>query len=368
MLDFREIVVADFEFSAPSGEQPVPVCLVAHELISGRQHRLFQGELLERRTPPYPVGGDTLFIAYYASADLGCHIALNWPMPACVLDLFAEFRNKTNGLPPLCGSALLGAMVYHGLDSIGVAKKDAMRELALGGGPWTAEKAQELLDYCESDVVALSQLFDRMRADLDLPRALLRGRYMAAAARIESHGVPIDMESLNLLRANWETIKLRLVKRIDTYEVYDGSTFKSDRWARLMAAARIPWPQLASGRLDLADETFHIMADWYPTVVEPYRQLRFLLAQMRLEELAVGADGRSRCLLSAFRSVTGRNEPSNTRFIFGPAVWLRSLIHPPPGYGLAYIDWSQQEFGIAAYLSGDTWIMHESGWFTAVDR
>jgi DNA polymerase I-like protein with 3'-5' exonuclease and polymerase domains len=29
------------------------------------------------------------------------------------------------------------------------------------------------------------------------------------------------------------------------------------------------------------------------------------------------------------------------------------LIRPEPGYGLAYIDWSQQEFGIAAALSGD---------------
>ena len=34
-------------------------------------------------------------------------------------------------------------------------------------------------------------------------------------------------------------------------------------------------------------------------------------------------------------------------------VWLRGLIKPPPGYGLAYIDWEQSQFGIAAYLSGD---------------
>jgi DNA polymerase-1 len=29
------------------------------------------------------------------------------------------------------------------------------------------------------------------------------------------------------------------------------------------------------------------------------------------------------------------------------------LIQPPPGCGIAYIDWQQQEFGIAAALSGD---------------
>jgi DNA polymerase I-like protein with 3'-5' exonuclease and polymerase domains len=34
-------------------------------------------------------------------------------------------------------------------------------------------------------------------------------------------------------------------------------------------------------------------------------------------------------------------------------VWIRGLIQPPPGHAIAYIDWSQQEFGIAAALSGD---------------
>jgi DNA polymerase I len=58
-------------------------------------------------------------------------------------------------------------------------------------------------------------------------------------------------------------------------------------------------------------------------------------------------------MLSAFRARTGRNQPSNSKFIFGPSVWLRGLIKPPPGYGLAYVDWSQQEFGIAAAISGD---------------
>src|SRR5262249_22372357 len=50
---------------------------------------------------------------------------------------------------------------------------------------------------------------------------------------------------------------------------------------------------------------------------------------------------------------TGRNQPSNTKFIFGPSVWLRGLIKPPDGRAVAYVDWSQQEFGIAAALSGD---------------
>ncbi len=74
---------------------------------------------------------------------------------------------------------------------------------------------------------------------------------------------------------------------------------------------------------------------------------------MRLNELAVGPDGRNRLMLSMFASKTGRNQPSNSRFIFGPSCWLRSLIRPAVGRAIAYCDWSAQELGIAAALSGD---------------
>jgi DNA polymerase-1 len=36
-----------------------------------------------------------------------------------------------------------------------------------------------------------------------------------------------------------------------------------------------------------------------------------------------------------------------------PSKWLRGLIKPPEGYGLAYVDYTSQEIGIAAGLSGD---------------
>ena len=58
-------------------------------------------------------------------------------------------------------------------------------------------------------------------------------------------------------------------------------------------------------------------------------------------------------MLSAFRSKTGRNQPTNAKFIFGTSTWIRGFIKPPPGHGIAYIDWSSQEVGIAAALSGD---------------
>jgi DNA polymerase-1 len=81
--------------------------------------------------------------------------------------------------------------------------------------------------------------------------------------------------------------------------------------------------------------------------------LRSTLTHLRQLKVSVGADGRNRCSLMPFRSVTGRNYPPSSKFIFGPSTWLRSLIKPEPGRAIAYIDWSSAEFGIAGALSGD---------------
>jgi DNA polymerase I len=170
---------------------------------------------------------------------------------------------------------------------------------------------------------------------------------------MEHYGVPIDTAALERLRTNWEFIKVRLIERIDAdYNVFDGSTFKVAGFEIWLNRNGIPWPRLPTGRLDLADDTFRQMSKAYPAVA-PLRELRSALSELRLDGLTVGCDGRNRCLLSPFRARSGRNQPSNSKFIFGPSVWLRGLIKPPKGYGVAYVDWEQQEFGIAAALSGD---------------
>jgi DNA polymerase-1 len=358
-LPFAEIWVVDFEFIAESGDNPKPVCLAAWELRSGRKLRRWRDEF--GTAPPYPTGSDVLFIAYYASAEIGCHLALGWPAPERVLDLFTEFRNQTNGIPTTSGAGLLGALAHYGLDSIGTVEKDVMRDLILRGGPWTDAERTAILDYCESDVAALARLLPVMLPHIDLPHALLRGRYMAAAAGIERNGVPIDLVTLERLKQNWLPIQDQLVSEIDaSYGVYEGRTFKADRFGAWLTEKGIPWPRLDSGRLDLGDDTFREMARAYPAVA-PLHELRHTLSKMRPSELMVGQDGRNRTMLSAFRARTGRNQPSNTRFIFGPSRWLRGLIKPPPGYGIAYIDWQQQEFGIAVALSGDPLMMTAYG-------
>jgi len=359
--EFDQIWLVDFEFKVDAGELPDPVCLVAHELSSGRAIRVWQDDLRRLNVPPYPITAQSLFIAYFSSAELGCHLALGWPLPAYVLDLYVEFRRLTNGLRTPCGNSLLGALAYFGIGGIEASEKEEMRSLVLRGGPWTEAERNALLDYCQSDVVALKSLLPRMITQIDFPRALLRGRYMKAVARMEATGVPIDLETLHKLRSRWPDIKERLISQIDQdFGIYEGGTFKADRFEKWLTTHNIPWPRLESGRLALGDDTFREMAKSYPAI-SPIRELRYSLSQLRLEDLSVGSDARNRVLLSPFSARSGRNAPSTTKFIFGPAVWLRSLIRPTAGRSLAYVDWEQQEFGIAAALSGDTAMMEAYG-------
>jgi hypothetical protein len=72
-LPFPEVWVIDFEFCADAGENPQPVCLVAWEMRSGRRVRLWRDEF--GSAPPYPIGADYLIVAYYASAEISCHLS-----------------------------------------------------------------------------------------------------------------------------------------------------------------------------------------------------------------------------------------------------------------------------------------------------
>jgi hypothetical protein len=351
---FDEVWLVDAEYSAQPGCRPVPVCVVAKEAFTGRELRLWEHELTASVSPPFRLDDRALFVSYAAPAEFSVFHALGWPAPARVLDLFVEFRAITNGLSTPSGAGLLGALVYHGLPAMDGAEKQTMRDLAIRGGPFTDDERQALLDYCAEDVHALERLLPRILPRIDLPRALLRGRYGWAVASMEHRGIPIDVPMFNHLRARWQDIQAALVAEVDArYGVFDGLTFKREKFADWLIAHNIPWPRLESGQLKMDDDTLRAMAKAYPVVAE-LRELRAALGKMRLfDDLAIGPDGRNRTGIMPFRARTGRNQPSNAKFIFGPSRWLRSLIKPGSGMAVAYLDYSQQEFGIAAALSGD---------------
>jgi hypothetical protein len=151
------------------------------------------------------------------------------------------------------GASLLGALTYFGIDGIDVGEKRELRARILSGDPWSADDRAETLAYCESDVAALERLLPAMLPRIDLPRALLRGRFMKAAAAIEWHGTPIDTVILERLRYHWHAIQDALIADIDhDYGVFEGRSFRLEGWGNWLIKHDIPWPRLDSGRLDLS--------------------------------------------------------------------------------------------------------------------
>jgi DNA polymerase I-like protein with 3'-5' exonuclease and polymerase domains len=170
---------------------------------------------------------------------------------------------------------------------------------------------------------------------------------------MERTGIPIDAELFALLVKWWDEIKLWMIGEVDKdYGVYENGTLKQTKLKAYAEAQNILWPRTATGLLATDKDTLKELKDVYPQLV-PFYELTKTLAQLHLSDVVVCPDGRARCLLSPFASITGRNQPSNSQFIFGLARWLRGLIREQPGRAIGYVDWSTQEIAIAAALSGD---------------
>lgn len=276
-------------------------------------------------------------------------------MDANLFDRFA-----TNGLPLMFGkgASLLRALAHFGLSGIAAEEKAFWRKRIIDGRPYTEADAAGILAYCKTDVDALAVLVPRLAEALGIrpywpEHALHRGRYIKSVAWIEHTGVPIDLPVYRKLTDRWDWIKTRLIDHLrDEYPIWEGSTLKYDRLEAWLRAQRIPWPRTETGRLSLSDDTFKTMSRAFP-VVAPIREVRENLAKLRLSDLAVGRDGRNRASVFPFGTRSSRNAPSNSRFIFGPSAWLRSLIRPLPAMAIAYVDYASQEIAVAAALSGD---------------
>lgn len=356
LSQYRGVVVWDFEFRPDANARPAPVCATFLELHSGRRVA-FWTEF--SATPPFPTNRGWLWVSYHASAETGCHLALNWPLPEVILDLEAEFRCSTTNTAMPAAKGLPGAMRAHGLCWSDVLDKPAMVDLILRGAPYTDDERCRILDYNWLDTDGLAALLPRMLPEiLARPQgwghALLRGRYSGhCVAHMEWTGTPLDRETYDRLNRRWDTIRARLVAQYDPrYRVYDGLRFATDRFVDYLAREDIPWPVHASGALDLRDDTFRQMAERYPQLAHLH-QLRGTMAKLRVNSITLGADGRNRCLLGQFVASTSRNAPQAGRFIFGPSRWLRGLIKPERWFVLIYLDWVAQEFVTAAALSGD---------------
>jgi len=359
---YKALVCLDFEFKQDGGE-PIPqevVCCVAHDLKSGKRWRLTGDECAHLDEAPYPTGRDSLFICWNAVAELSCHKVLNWESPSHVLDLMICHRAITNGLGVKAN--LIEALRYYALQHLAAGEKEDLRRLAMRGGPYLNQEMADLLDYCETDVIALARLLPIMEPRIEalpnkLPGCLMWGRYMKAVMEMQATGIPLDRPSYELLHSRWPDVLSAITSNAhDQYGVFPNGRFSFGSFEKLIQQQGIPWERTESGRLNTRVDYLKRQGRVYPSI-KPLANVMRTRSQNPKLNLVVGPDGRNRTWLSPFVSKTSRNAPSTNKFVMNCPGWMRGLVSPSEGYALIVSDYSAEEPWLMGVLAGDEAIL-----------
>ena len=367
---FREIWHVDFEFRQDENHCPVPVAMFAKEHRTGAEIAMRRNQLLASVRAPFDVGPDTLVIGYSVVAELSCFRVLRWPMPRHVLCTYFETCAAINGLD-IVGltkkrPSLLEACDLFDIPHMGKEHKAHVRDLILNNTEYTEEQWREIDAYNQDDVLLDTPLLKAIAPTIDMPAALFRGRYAAAVADWELRGIPVDVPYVRNLEACWQTLRMFYIQRDDQFGLYDeAGSFREERLEALVKARNwTTWPRTPTGRLELKGKTLGKQCKRYPEL-RPLQKLRDQIAELRLGAFVntIGADGASHISIMPHWTRSGRNQPMGRDkvFLLSLPSWLHGLIKPLPGWGVALLDWSAQEIGIGAGLSGDPNLIADLG-------
>ena len=317
------------------------------------------------------------FVAHYAIAEMKYLLRLGLPLPLLWFDTFVAYRLLTNrptgaghSPSPSVRAGLSAALHRFGLQRYAPAEKKALRmKIArLEFDHQNDGDRQEILDYCFSDCEGAAALYAKL-AVTEVATGKQTSRvsavrmnhvveFLKAVSRMELRGMPFDVARYRQVLRGWPELEERLMEEANrTRSVYAKGVFKKAAFLSWCDATGIQWPvrkSVTTGKLyrPLDNDTFKEMEYHHPFIAE-VRQLEKTRRQFGRRRMVVDeVTGRHYAGASVFRSVTGRNQPR--QFVFSGPKWLRFLVSPEsPDHVLVYTDYSAQEFGIAAALSGD---------------
>ena len=375
----RPIWSVDTEYRHTPGELPVPHCVCALELRTDTRWEAWVGGPEPVPAPPWNPATD-IILDFNGSAEHGVFDVLGWKFPKRHWDWLVELKVLYGCRKPPGSDnpswSLLEMCAVHGVGTIEAQAKEHFRGLAMRGGPYTEDERRKLLKYCWTDVDVLAELFHRTAPKLNrleawLERSYFRGAVVQEYTRISARGIPIDPEMWAKLKKYWHPLVNALTETVaQEWPVFAWKKKESrygvkyHLWLNVMRQRGIPWPTTPkTGRPCLDSDTIKMMAQAYPALL-PLREVMTTRAQFRLgADLPIGTDNRNRAEHRPFTSSTGRCQPSNSAFVFGPSVWVRSIIKPQPGMAVAYVDLAGAEIALAALLAqdGQLWEDYASG-------
>jgi DNA polymerase I-like protein with 3'-5' exonuclease and polymerase domains len=370
--DFRGVWSVDLEFAAMCGTgRPIPHVFVALDLDSGREIRLTGAELRRTGAPPFDVRRSGC-LAYNFVAEAQCFEVLGWEQPRWPIDPYAEHLAMTNGLAARdvfereedgrrIGYRLVDALRFYGVEVSGEdeAHKHDMQLRAAQGEPFTAEEWRAITEYCAEDVRWLSRLFLAMREQIDLPAALVRGRYMTTIGQQMHRGIPVDRELVERFQAQRPRLRQMLIEETAAAtQFYSTGQFSQALFFDWVEDQEIGWPCHADGSPVLERDTIKRIAELEQRVAT-FAELKAKLSKLEDLTIPIRADGRIRPNYMPLRTRTGRNKPRASEYPMLQAKWARGFVVAPPGRALAQLDFKAQEIYVAAALSEDRRLLED---------
>ena len=370
--NFNRVLSLDTEFRMDE-TKTIPkkvVCFCYEDVFTGERWEFWEHDKPNNFDSHFD-NDRNLIVCYNATAEIGSFLNLNQPLPPNVLDIFVEVKRLYLDKRQRGKFSLLDTAYSYGLmDVMTKDEKDKTRDLIIYNESYSSNERREILDYCMEDVKITTNVFKCLIQDIEnknklttiddykreLWQMMFRGSSISAIAKIEKNGFPIDNFKLNEFNKYWTEVKDKIIleynKEID---VFDGTTFSQKKFENLIInkLGLDNWQRTHnSGQLSTNKNLLKKYSETYPEI-KTLLEIRTLQNMTKLKGYQVSFDGRARTSLNMFGTVTGRCTPSTAKFPFSTAKWARNFIKAPFGSVLVYMDYSQQEVAIQAYLSGD---------------
>jgi DNA polymerase-1 len=231
------------------------------------------------------------------------------------------------------------------------AAKDRLRERFIRLRP-EDPLDEELVRYALLDAeyalrLHLAQANDVHRLGLAPHLAAVEWPLVAAVARMECNGVPVNPERLQAYRRLCGQIAEEMGRRLRTLGIMPGS---AGSFLRRMYRDGVLEHFVRKSRYST---TKQVLAEAEQKGVHPavrsfrlHRYFGRLATDKLLSGELLGADGRQRCDLDQLRSVSGRIASAAPNLI-GLDKKLRPVFEAPPGMVLVELDYSKKEVGLA---------------------
>ena len=363
---FKKIVVVDTEFQSDISNSycTKALCAVYKDLKTEQTLKIWDYEENNLAQHHFDFE-ETLFVCFYATAEVGYFLKQLMGRPPYIFDCWTEYAKLYKNNRDL--SLLAASTAYSYPNPISKEEKEKFRDMCIKQNTWNKKEREEILNYCEGDVLMNEHVFYKVLNDLEnicgndyetlLEQAMARGQTMACYAKVTKNGMSIDIPKLNDFNEYWLLVKNEVIKKLNReLNLWDDACkFSHSKFHQLIKKLDLlgEWPTTPMGKLKTNKETFELFDDYYPEI-KKLKRIFNLLNASKLTEFAISEDARYRPYggYKPFGTHTGRCTPSS-KWIFGTAKWARSFIKPPFGCAMVNLDFKSQETFIAAVISGD---------------